>query len=99
MIFWGGWWTAFTKGKHKTVFIMSYFPYIYTVLESECQVEGYKYTGYGIRVRNLQTDESRAFFDISVRRGDVEELVDRCNRLGLDPVHIDDVIEDFLFAV
>ena len=28
---------------------------------------------------------------------EIDELVKRCNALKLDPVHIEDVIEDFLF--
>ena len=78
---------------------MCCFPYLYTVIESECKVEGYEYTGYGICVRNAETGESTSFRDISVRREEVEELINRCNKLQLDPIHIEDVIEDFIFAV
>ena len=78
---------------------MCYFPYLYTVIESECEVEGYKYTGYGICIKNTDTGESRSICDISVHRKDIEELSDRCNRLQLDPIHIEDVIDDFLCVV
>ena len=78
---------------------MSYFKYVYSVVESNCEVEGYKYVGYGICVTKVSTGDSRSFCDISVRRGEVEALADRCNRLELDPIHIEDVIDDFLCAV
>ena len=78
---------------------MCNFVYVYTVIESGCQVEGYKYTGYGICVENTATGESRSFKDISVRRKEIEELSDRCNRLQLDPIHIEDIIDDFLCVV
>ena len=78
---------------------MSYFEYEYSVIESDCEVEGYQYTGYGICVSNLKSGERRSFCDISPRRREVEELAERCNRLRLDPVHIDDVIDDFLCIV
>ena len=78
---------------------MCYFSYVYTVIESDCEVEGYKYKGYGICVKNTQTGESRRFCDISTRRSEVEALSERCNRLELDPIHIDDVIDDFLCVI
>ena len=78
---------------------MCYFPYVYTVTEGDYQVDGYKYRGYGICVKNRDTGDSRCIHDISVRRNEVEELIERCNRLQLDPVHVDDVIDDFLYVV
>ena len=78
---------------------MSCFEYVYSLIESDCEVEGYKYTGYGICVRRSGTGEERSFPDISTRRRDVEELVGRCNRLRLDVIHIEDVIDDFLCVV
>lgn len=78
---------------------MSCFEYEYSLVESDCEIEGYKYTGYGICVRSVSAGEIKSFPDISVRRGDVLELVDRCNRLALDPIHIEDVIDDFLCVV
>lgn len=83
----------------KADIIMSCFEYEYSLVESDCEVDGYKYRGYGICVRKVGTEEARSFFDISTRRGDVLELVDRCNRLALDPIHIEDVIDDFLCVV
>ena len=78
---------------------MCYFPYVYAVIKGDYHVDGYKYTGYGICIKNRDTGESRIISDISVRRKDVEELIERCNRLELDPIHIEDVIDDFLYAV
>ena len=78
---------------------MSCFKYVYSVIESNCEIEGYKYVGYGICVTNVSTGASKGFCDISVRRGEVEEIAERCNRLELDPIHIEDVIDDFLCVV
>ena len=75
---------------------MCYFSYVYTVIESDCEVEGYRYKGYGVCVKNTATGEERTFCDISTRREEIEALCQRCNRLRLDPIHIEDVIDDFL---
>lgn len=45
--------------------------------------------GYGVQI-------VRRVFDITFNRGAVEELCRRCNEAQLDPVHFDDVLEDFL---
>ena len=36
-----------------------------------------------------------AFLDLSLDRGLVTELVTQCNVLGLDLIHLPDVVEDF----
>ena len=36
--------------------------------------------------------------DVSADKSKVEELVDLCNKEQLEPVHIYDVIEDFLYS-
>lgn len=38
----------------------------------------------------------RTFADLSLNRQDIEHLVADCNRFQLSPIHLMDVIEDFL---
>ena len=75
---------------------MCNFCYVYTVIENDCEIEGYKYTGYGICVSETDGTCNFVYPDISRRREDVERRLELCNRLELDPVHIEDVINDFL---
>lgn len=34
--------------------------------------------------------------DISVNKGNVYELIDKINQLNLSPIHLKDVVEDFI---
>lgn len=51
------------------------------------------YTTYGICTCGAGETEIR-ISDVSLSRRVVEELVERCNRLELDPIHLRDVAED-----
>ena len=42
------------------------------------------------------TCEGREIKDISTDKAKVESLINRCNQNNLSPLHLDDVIEDFL---
>ena len=75
---------------------MKKFNYEYTTVSNDCEVEGCKYTGYGIAVKEKGSAFSRTFRDISRCRKDIDDLVERCNGLELDPIHIEYVIEDLL---
>ena len=78
------------------ILIMCGFQYEYSLIESECETDGYSYKGYGIRVQNVKTKQVDSYFDVSVNRAEVERLARLCNKLQLDPIHIEDVIEDML---
>ena len=53
------------------------------------------YVSYGIKA--VSGGETLALIsDISTVRTEVEELVRKCNKYSLDPIHLIDVIEDFL---
>ena len=77
---------------------MGAFRYVYSLIESECncETEGYSYKGYGIRVQNTRTKETHIYPDISIKREEVERVVELCNGLRLDAIHVEDVIEDML---
>lgn len=54
---------------------------------------------YGIALTEKVDDRTiilRTISDISLLKNAVEQLVKLCNELYLDPIHLDDVIEDFL---
>ena len=56
------------------------------------------YVSYGISV-SLNGQTVAFVSDVSPDGADVERLVERCNREQLDPIHLNDVIEDHLSEV
>ena len=75
---------------------MCSFQYVYTLVESVFEAEGHTYKGYGICVRNKETNEALTYHDVSVNKCEIERLAMLCNKLQLDPIHIEDVIDDLL---
>ena len=64
---------------------------MYTLIKSVIKDEdGNFHDTYGI------SNETRQIKDISVDKEKVERLVSLCNSLNLSPMHLDDVVEDFL---
>ena len=55
------------------------------------------YETFGIRIVDGTNAEIRVISDISLDQNVVLQLCENCNLLELDPIHIDDLIED-LFA-
>lgn len=51
---------------------------------------GKKHNTYGISYKEREVK------DISTDKHKIEKLVNLCNELELSPIHLDDVIEDFL---
>ncbi len=54
---------------------------------------------YGIALTEKVDDCTivlRTISDISPLKNAVEQLIELCNELYLDPIHLDDIIEDFL---
>jgi len=55
------------------------------------------YTAYGISAYYASTGEEIAHItDVFLNKADADSLVDQCNRLGLEPVHLPIIIEDAL---
>lgn len=52
--------------------------------------------GYGIAALDRESVTISAAHDLSPNETEVAELVKMCNRLKLSPIHLQDVIEDFL---
>ena len=67
----------------------------YLVIESSVEIDGANYISYGIGCE-IAGELSFAVEDLCLSKARVENLVDLCNKLNLDPIHIDDVVEDFL---
>lgn len=53
------------------------------------------YTSFGIDVFQYNTP-IRSVKDVSVNKDNLQKLISLLNRLQPDPVHIDDIIQDFL---
>lgn len=63
---------------------------MYSITEEKIVIEGKEHTVYGI-----MCDEAH-IPDVSADKGEVEQLVKLCNDGGLDPVHLFDVVTDFI---
>ncbi len=63
---------------------------MYRVIGRQYVFEGTRYLGYGISC------PCREIEDITTDYYRLARLVKLCNELQLDPVHLDDVVEDFL---
>lgn len=59
-----------------------------------CTVDSIYYIGYGIRYRCK--DVIISFDDLSYDILNVVALVNICNRLNLSPLHLPDIVDDFL---
>ena len=78
-------------------------PVIYERIRGITVSEGRCYTTYGIAARLPHDSEQdgitiAAIPDVSTDMAEVDALVARCNRLALSPVHLNDVVEDFLLG-
>ncbi len=67
----------------------------YEVTEGDFELDGESYRSYGVAVMEDGAALKR-IDDVSLEKDDIVNLVNFCNELELSPVHIDDVIEDFL---
>ena len=71
----------------------------YGLLKSEVLSGQKARTSYGIAL--CQADAGvliilRSVTDLTTDRERALALIERCNRLALSPIHLDDIIEDFL---
>ena len=69
----------------------------YKVIESQLELEGQKYTGYGIVAEDNGT-LIEIMEDVSLNKEEIEELVRRCNEGSLELIHLKDVVDDFLVS-
>lgn len=74
---------------------------IYDIIEEIYVLEDYRRYSYGIAAYDHSITESTAYIiaairDISPNKAEIAKLVELCNRLKLSPIHLNDVVEDFL---
>ena len=65
---------------------------MYQMISGSYILEGRRYTSYGIRWKDGKIE------DLSIDRMAVEALISMCNDHALSPVHLPDIIADFLAA-
>ena len=64
---------------------------MYNINSSKIKDEqGVSYDTYGISYEDIEIQ------DVSTDKTKVEKLVNLCNELDLSPIHLNDVLEDFL---
>ena len=69
----------------------------YTVVESAPSAETNSTVTYGITAYDVSSDKVVAHIgDITCDKARIEHLVELCNRGKLSPIHLRDVVEDFL---
>ena len=64
----------------------------YFLIVNTYVVENQSHIGYGIGCRA----DNSAFEDMSTDPTAIENLINLCNKLKLSPLHLEDVVEDFL---
>ena len=63
---------------------------MYTITQEEKSIEGVAKTTYGIKCDEVSVK------DVSPNKEEVTELIDRLNKYGLSPCHLQDVVTDFI---
>lgn len=83
--------------KYTQVSISSLFNSYFYVAEKEFKINEYgkEYTCYGIRV--YENNQMIKFLpDVFPDETNAKDFTDMCNRSQLNPIHLEDVIEDYL---
>ena len=66
----------------------------YSIVESTVNINGIPHITYGIAAQDISVTD--CIYDITADRKSLEQLVALCNRKKLSPIHLHDVVEDFL---
>ncbi|MBO5179035.1 MAG: hypothetical protein J6B87_01635 [Clostridia bacterium] len=77
---------------------MDDFKLLYSLTEAEIELEGEKYITYGIEVekQSLKQNEKSTINNISMNKARVKEIMKILERNEVTPVHLYDVMENFL---
>ena len=67
---------------------------MYFLTKDQVIVEGREYTVYG-----MNYNDGPFAADLSTDKHSVQRLVEKCNEYKLEPIHMFDVIEDFLAEI
>jgi len=68
----------------------------YVLVCETCSSDTGTRVGYGIAVVDRQQVTISAALDLSPDKTAVANLVKKCNRLKISPIHFQDVVDDFL---
>lgn len=68
---------------------------MYTITQDKKNIDGAVKTTYGIKCDEVSVKDV-SVKDVSPNKEEVTELIDRLNKYGLSPCHLQDVIEDFI---
>ena len=52
--------------------------------------------GYGIALIDRESVTISAAHDLSCSESEVDDLVRKCNRMKISPIHFQDIVDDFL---
>lgn len=65
---------------------------MYKLISKKYCIENTSYIGYGIAM----VDETVRIEDISTEKCKVEKLIGSCNDFDVSPIHLNDIVIDFL---
>lgn len=65
---------------------------MYKLISKKYFIENISYIGYGIAT----IDETVRIEDINTEKGEIEKLIERCNEFDVSPIHLRDIVIDFL---
>ena len=68
----------------------------YSIFKENMSNEDGEYTSFGITIEDSNGDVIKSITDISTDEIVVRDLCERCNKGQLHPIHLYDVVEDFL---
>ena len=77
---------------------MCKFPYTYKITETKHSLERETNISYGVSV-SLNGIRICVIEDITTNQSKPNELVELFNQLKLEPIHLRDVIDDFILSV
>ncbi len=67
---------------------------MYYLIKDTYTLEGEAHIGYGIGCSDSK--RSSTFEDLTTDQNRADTLIEQCNKLHLSPIHLEDVVEDFL---
>ena len=70
--------------------------YVYSLLIGHLDTEGFCCESYGVKARCPDTGEEARVEDVTVSITRIEELCEKLIRLQVSPLHLRDVVEDWL---
>lgn len=70
--------------------------YEYELTKGRYIIEGKFHTGYGIALKASGIYDAVCFSDITTNREKAEKIIALCNELQLSPIHLQEVVCDFM---